>query len=65
MKRSTINVGPIVDFFNRLESEKRLDPETGGQVAKAIKSLKHGLAIRNFKKVFKAIDELSRTLSNV
>jgi hypothetical protein len=64
MKRS-INVGPIIDFINRLESEKRLDPETRGQIAKAITSLEHGLAITNFKKDFKAIDELSRALTQV
>jgi hypothetical protein len=63
--RSTNNVGQIVDCLNRLESEKRLDPETRGQIAKAIKILLHGLSVRSFKEVFKAIDELSKVLSKV
>ena len=54
----------IVEFFDSLVEEKRLDLETRGLVAKAIKDLSHGLATKNLKKVSKAVDRLSRSLLN-
>ena len=61
----SINLDSIADFINRMASEKRLDPELKGQLEKSIKNLNHGLVTKNFKKVFKAIDEVSRILSKV
>ncbi|OGM15917.1 hypothetical protein A2V56_04845 [Candidatus Woesebacteria bacterium RBG_19FT_COMBO_42_9] len=62
MKR--VKLDTIVEFFDSLVSEERLDLETRGQIAKAIKDLSHGLAIKDLKQVSKAVDRLSKSLLN-
>jgi len=60
MSKNKLN--SIVDFFDKLVKEERLDPRTRGQIARAIKDLSHGLAIKDLKKVKKAVEKLSESL---
>lgn len=57
-----IKLNAIVDFFDDLVKEKRLDPRTKSQIVKAIKDLSHGLAIKDHKKIRKAVEMLSRSM---
>lgn len=52
----------IVNFFDNLVKEERLDPRTRSTIAQAVKDLSHGLAIKDLKKVKKAVEMLSRSL---
>lgn len=59
-----VKLDAIVEFFDSLVSEERLDFETRGQIVKAIKYLSHSLAIKDLKKVSKAVGRLSKSLLN-
>jgi hypothetical protein len=63
MNKEMLNA--LIRHLDKIETKKRLDPEIKSNMAKAMKDLSHGLSIRDFKKVSKSIDVLSKVIINL